>query len=157
MKTLNKIFVIGAAALTTSAPSNAATQAANMNVNASIAGTCTIGATTLNFGQYAGTQTDVTTTVAVQCTNLTAYTVGMANGNNFSTSRRMTAGAGNFLTYGLYQDVAHATPWGNAAGSWVAGTGNGTSQTLNIYGSMPSGQSAAVGTYNDTVVMTITY
>ena len=91
------------------------------------------------------------------CTNLTTYTVGMSNGNNFSTTRRMTAGGGNYLGYAIYQDAGKTTPWGNVAGQWVSGTGNGANQTINIYGSMAAGQSAAVGTYNDAVTMTITY
>lgn len=157
MKTITKILLAAGATVALAAPSHAATQAANLNVNASVAGTCTIGASSLNFSSYTGVQNDVTTSVSVNCTTGTTYTVGMANGNNFTTTRRMTAGGGSYLSYGLYQDAARTTTWGNAAGSWVSGTGNGVAQPISIYGSMPSGQSGAVGTYNDTVVMTVTY
>ncbi len=63
------------------------------------------------------------------------------------------------VTYGLYKDTDRAQPWGDAAtpGSTVAGTGNGATQTLTVYGRVPPQATPSAGVYTDTVVVTVTY
>ena len=70
----------------------------------------------------------------------------------------MTGPAGATLAYALYQDSAHTINWGNTVGTdTVSGTGNGSAQTLTVYGEVPAGQSVTPGAYTDTITATITY
>jgi spore coat protein U-like protein len=148
----------------------AGTATASLTVQITITASCTINAATLTFPSTAGTallSAAVTgsTTVSVTCTNGSAYSIGMDNGANFSTTRRMASG-GAFIGYGLYTDVGLTHAWTTAASnstctttnSCYLGTGNGSAQSINIYGQVPITATApASGTYSDTVTMTITY
>ena len=98
--------------------------------------------------------------LAVTCTNTTPYTVGLDAGTFTGatvTTRRMTGPAAAPLSYSLFSDAGRTTNWGNTAGSWVSGTGNGSSQTLNVYGRIPAAQYATPGAYTDTITVTVTY
>jgi spore coat protein U-like protein len=77
----------------------------------------------------------------------------------------MISGA-NFLNYNLYVDAAHTFPWSTATGAGTCttsgdcylGTGNGSAQSISIYGAVPTTATAPPpGTYTDTVTMTITF
>ncbi|MCC8979283.1 spore coat U domain-containing protein [Bradyrhizobium acaciae] len=149
----------------------AGTSTANLTVQITITASCTINAATLNFGSVAGTTLATTlqsgsTTVSVTCTNGSPYSIAMDNGANVSGSQRRMANAGNFINYDLYTDSAHTNPWTTATSSTtctttngcILGTGSGSAQTINIYGTVPAtGTAPNTGTYTDTVVMTITY
>ena len=109
---------------------------------------------------------DANTTVSVTCTSGSPYSIGMDNGANVSGSQRRMKSGSNFLNYNLYIDPAHTNPWTTTgsppgctpAGSCFLGTGNGSAQSVNIYGRVPSiGTAPPTGTYTDTVTMTITY
>jgi spore coat protein U-like protein len=102
----------------------------------------------------------------VTCTNAAPYAIGMDNGTNASSGQRRMAYNGAYLSYNLFVDSAHSYPWSTAAsnstctttGDCYLGTGNGTAQSVNIYGVVPAvGTAPAAGLYTDTVVMTITY
>ncbi|WP_128971318.1 Csu type fimbrial protein [Bradyrhizobium tropiciagri] len=149
----------------------AGTSTANLTVQITITASCTINAATLNFGSVSGTTLATTlqsssTTVSVTCTNGSPYSIAMDNGANPSGSQRRMANAGNFISYNLFTDAAHTNPWTTATSSTTCtttngcflGTGNGSAQTINIYGDVPAtGTAPNTGTYTDTVVMTITY
>ncbi|WP_194459456.1 spore coat U domain-containing protein [Bradyrhizobium sp. CCBAU 53421] len=163
------LFVAVASGYQTSA--QAGTSTANLTVQITITASCTINAATLNFGSVSGTTLATTlqsgsTTVSVTCTNGSPYSIAMDNGANVSGSQRRMANAGNFINYDLYTDSAHTNPWTTATSSTTCtttngcflGTGNGSAQTINIYGTVPAtGTAPSTGTYTDTVVMTITY
>jgi spore coat protein U-like protein len=148
----------------------AGTATGNLTVQLTITSSCTIGAATLNFGSDAGTSLLTTaltanTTVSVTCTNLSPYSIGMGQGSNYSSTNRMANGA-NYIGYGLYTDSALTHPWTTASSSTTCtvangcylGTGNGSAQSVPIYGQVPTVATApAPGSYSDTVVMTITY
>jgi spore coat protein U-like protein len=88
------------------------------------------------------------------------YTLSLNGGNSGATDptqRKMTSGA-NQLTYGLYQNSARSSPWGSTAGSnTVGGTGTGASQVITIFGRVPAQTTPAPATYQDSVVVTVTY
>ncbi len=148
----------------------AGTATANLTVTLTITGSCTIGASTLNFGSDAGTSLLTTaltanTTVSVTCTNGSPYAIGMGQGSYYSSGNRMENGT-NYIPYALYQNSSLTTPWTTAASSTTCtttgdcylGTGNGTAQTVTIYGQVPTVAVApAPGSYSDTVTMTIMY
>ena len=163
------LFVAVASGYQTSA--QAGTSTANLTVQITITAACTINAATLNFGSVSGTTLATTlqsgsTTVSVTCTNGSPYSIAMDNGANVSGSQRRMANAGSFINYDLYTDAAHTNPWTTATSSTTCtttngcflGTGNGSAQTINIFGTVPAtGIAPNTGTYTDTVVMTITY
>jgi spore coat protein U-like protein len=149
----------------------AGTATANLSVSIIITASCTINPATLIFASTAGTSLLATavngsSTVSVTCTGGSPYSIAMDNGSNASgNQRRMISGA-NFLSYNLYVDAAHTSPWSTAtgasscttAGDCYLGTGNGSAQSVNIYGAVPTTATAPPsGTYTDTVTMTITF
>jgi spore coat protein U-like protein len=122
---------------------------------------CGIAANPLNFGNYAGAVLNVTTTLQVGCTGGTPYNVGLNAGTATGatvTNRSMTGPAAALLGYKLFSNAGRTTNWGNTVGTdTVAGTGNGTIQSLTVYGQLPAGQSPGPGAYTDTIVATVTY
>ena len=150
---------------------DAATSTATLTVQITITAACNINASTLDFGSNAGTallagNLTASTTVSVTCTNGSPYSIGMNNGANASGSQRRMINGANFISYDLYTDAGHANAWTTAsnsttctsANSCALGTGNGSAQSTNIYGVVPSVAVApAAGSYSDSVTMTVTY
>jgi len=119
--------------------------------------------TDLDFGSIAGsidTTIDRTSTISMSCTNRTAWNIGLGNGSNATGSiRRMRhSSSDNYITYELYSNAARSNRWGTTIGvDTLAGTGNGTTQTVTVYGRAPAPQLPITGTYADTVTVSITY
>jgi spore coat protein U-like protein len=149
----------------------AGTATANLSVSIIITAACTINPATLIFAPTPGTSLLTTavngsSTVSVTCTGGSPYSIAMDNGSNASGSQRRMISGANFLSYNLYVDAAHVFPWTTApsasscttAGDCYLGTGNGSAQSINIYGVVPTTATAPpAGTYTDTVTMTITF
>ncbi len=142
---------------------SAATAATTMPVTMTITAGCTVTATTVAFGTQStlGAATPATGTLGVTCTNTTPYTVSLDAGAGVSattTVRKMTGPAAAVLNYGLYRDAAFTLNFGNTVGTdTAAGTGNGNSQPITVYGRVPAQSSPAPGSYADTVNVTITF
>ena len=139
--------------------------------------TCSVAATGVNFGAYDTSltaPTDSTGNVTVTCTYVSP---GGATGVNvlaqLSTGisgsyipRQMASGPVR-MNYNLFLDVARNTIWGNGlSGTSVAtasftvgpGVGNGTrSASFPVYGRLPAQQAVAIGSYSDTIVVTVTF
>jgi len=104
-------------------------------------------------------------TLSVTCSNTTPYNVGLDAGtvSGSSIATRLMAGtaAGNTATtmqFQLYSDSGHLTTWGNTVGTnTVSGTGNGSAQTINVYGQVPVQTSPKPDTYQTTITATVTY
>ena len=147
----------------------AATTTANMTVQLTVTASCTVSAATLDFGSTGllAALINQTTTLSVTCTNTTPYSVGLDNGANFSTTRRMRQGAtSNYIGYALYTDSGRTNAWTTASSSTVCttanscslGTGNGSAQSITVYGQVPAlGTAPTPGAYTDTVTITVTY
>lgn len=154
-----KTFLITAGLLIT--PIWAATQTSNFTVTATVNANCTILTNNLDFGNYLGAQIDASTTMTINCTNGTPYTValniGTGSGATYA-SRVLTSGAST-MNYNLFTDIARTTVWGDGTSSSQLnnGTGSGTNQTLTVYGRLPGSQTPTSGTYTDTVTATVTY
>ena len=99
--------------------------------------------------------------ISVTCTNTTPYNVGLDKGAGSGatvSNRRMTGPSSATVGYGLYQDSGHATNWGNTVGTdTIAGTGNGSAQTLTVYGQIGAQATPQPGAYADTVNVTVTF
>ncbi len=127
-------------------------------------GTCTVSATNLDFGSRGILDTAATAsnTISVTCTTGASYTIGLSGGNAAATdpTLREMANPGNteFITYGIYRDLARTLPWGSTIGSdTVAATGNGSAQAHTAYGHVPAQATPSPQTYTDTIIVTVTY
>jgi len=146
-------------------PAVAGSTSGSLSATATINANCTVSTSPVAFGTVdplSGSNVDNSGAVTVTCTNGTAWTaaggVGSGTGATFAT-RVMTSGS-NTLNYSLYTNSGRSTVWGDGTASTatVGATGNGTSQTITIYGRVPAGQgSAAPGSYSDPVAVTVTY
>lgn len=175
MKTAQRAFTaaVVAASVLASTQADAATATANLTVTATVSSACSINSGTLNFGSYdpvvinssAGVDLLASGSVAVQCTLLATAVVTLGQGSHANTGstdavplrRMLNTTSSNYLSYSLYQDVARLVVWGNTAGTGLSYIGTGLSTPVLVYGTVAKGQNVPSGTYNDTVVATITF
>jgi len=149
------------------APAAAATATSNLHVTITITSECLLGTVTdVNFGTHGVLSSDVTAqgSISVQCTNGQTYTLALDKGAgagadaNTVDSRFMTLASGtDTIAYGLYKDSALTQQWGDTGGNLFSGTGTGAAVAIPVYGKVPSQTTPSAGTYNDTVVVTLTY
>lgn len=143
-------------------PTGTLTASGSASVTATVSSNCTIGATAISFGSQGilSSNTDAQGTLSIQCTSGLPYAVSLDGGLSGATNptqRKMTFSTSS-VTYGLYQDSARSTAWGSTAGvNTASGTGTGLAQSLTVYGRVPPQATPKAGTYNDTVVATVTY
>jgi len=164
--------ILGLAAvmsLCTGPVAQAGTATGTLPVSMTITATCTIGATAMAFTAQLGaglvtTAATATGSISVTCTNLAPYAIGLDNGGNYSTTRRMVFASTNYLPYNLYTNAGLTTPWSTATGASTCttstdcytGTGTGSAQSINVYGQVPTVATApAPGAYTDTVNITV--
>jgi spore coat protein U-like protein len=132
------------------------------NVLATNTTTCTVSATTHNFGTVTSLASNVdgTSTVTATCSSTTPYNIllGVGTGTGATVAaRKMTSGA-NTITYSLYSNVARSTVWGNNIGTnTVSANGTGFGQPYTVYGRVPTQSTPPPGTYTDTVVVTVNF
>jgi spore coat protein U-like protein len=141
----------------------AATITSTMGVRVNIISSCVIrSAATLNFGSIGVivSNVDSTSTLRVQCTSGTVYSIGLNAGTGAGATvavRKMSHGTST-INYSLYTTNARTTVWGNTVGTdTVAGTGNGASQSYTVYGRVPPQTAPAPAAYTDTITVTVTY
>ncbi|MEH6413968.1 Csu type fimbrial protein [Pseudomonas sp. CGJS7] len=133
-------------------------------VNGSVPNTCTLTpkpVPDLAFGNVPGVITanvDRTTDIGMVCTGRTAWQIGLNNGLYASgTIRRMRNAGGQFVPYELYRNAGRTLRWGNTVGTdTLTGTGTGVAQPQTVYGRVAP-QTATVGSYSDTITVTVTY
>ena len=146
----------------------AATATTTFIVSATVLKVCTVTATNLGFGNYTPGSGAIaaTSTVGVNCSNSTAYTVdlnvGSTSGGTFA--QRLLANGANTLQYNLYTNNTHTTIWGDTTGGTSdqsgTGAGLGTVQNFTVYGNLPdsaTNQGAVPGVYTDTITVTVAY
>jgi spore coat protein U-like protein len=158
--------VLAGATLLSSQPGLAATDTDDLGVSITITASCAIDSVDeIDFGTetYLTDDVDEAGAINVQCSNQQAYTITLGAGGGSGASdtttngRKMTSGS-NAISYGLYTDASRTTTWTNGSAGKVTGTGNGTVQSIPVYGRVPGVTTApAAGTYSDTVAVTITY
>jgi spore coat protein U-like protein len=137
------------------------------------AASCSITSPTLAFGSYdplLGTADDTTVAIQVSCVRTVlpsetanyTLTSSVGNGANYAT-RVMLKGAEQ-LTYNVYRNTGRSQIWGNGTGGSTTITGSFTlnnnatrSQNHTLYGRIPALQDITAGTYNDTLVTTLTF
>ena len=152
-------------------PTGGSSSGSGSSFTATISSSCNVSASTLDFGSspnLIASNIDSSATITAQCTNTTPYSIGLDNGINASGGqRRMQLGAtGNYVSYNLYTDSARSHAWTTTtsttsctggASTCDFGTGTGSNQTYTVYGRVPTQTAPSSGTYNDTVVVTVTF
>jgi spore coat protein U-like protein len=61
------------------------------------------------------------------------------------------------LFYNLFTDPSHLSIWGDGSPGTSLVSFSGTSGSRTIYGRIPAGQNVSVGTYGDTITVTLTF
>jgi len=148
------------------ATAQAATATANLSATATVINNCTISTAPLAFGNYdpvsanAAADLDASGTVTIACTKGTTATIGLGLGANASGStRRLTDGSGNYLTYEMYHEAARTTVWGTAGAALLSppAAPSKAGRNFTVYGSVTSNQDATAGNYTDTIVATVNF
>lgn len=132
------------------------TTVSGFSVTGNLDAGCKIDASSLDFGSIPANITSAisaATALSVNCTGVTPYTVTLGYGQHYDDvqNQRSMSNGTKSLRYQLLSEPG--VLW-----TEVAGTGNGETQMIPIYGMIPSGQSGLdAGIYTDTVVVTVNY
>lgn len=127
---------------------------------------CQVGSVSaLAFGSYnVLSPTDITTTGSFSVNNCSAggrtYTATFSDGNGTQTARLLKSGV-NTLSYNVYKDASYTQILGSGSGGTDTivntNTGASTGPTHTLYGRIPAGQDVPVGTYTDSLTITLTF
>lgn len=115
---------------------------------------CTVSSSGVVFGGYDVFEinpNDSVGTIIVNCNTSTPYTLKPSEGYSGFNERRMMHGD-NHLIYNLYKDPSHNLIWGDA--NMIQGK---NTAEYSIYGRIPARQNVSVGSYNDTLTITLEY
>jgi spore coat protein U-like protein len=126
---------------------------------------CTVSATPVAFGAYdvfQSTPSDSTGTITyLSGNNDKDIRITISPGSSGSFSPRTLRRGTETLAYNLFSDAARTQVWGDGAeGTWsyfFRNPQNNRDIVLTVYGRVPAAQDPAVGSYGDTVVVTLEY
>ena len=136
---------------------------------------CSVSSSGVAFGHYDVSQPgadDGTGTLHVTCSrqagvdpSTVSYVLWLGTGTSGSYAMRRMMSGTNWLNYNLFANAARTQVWGNGTSATVtvpgsiSFTGSQTSRSTNhsIYGRVPGQQTVRSGSYNDTIVVTITF
>lgn len=162
-KQILKSTLIAAAGLLFANSALALEATTTFQVTATVANSCIVSATDLDFGAYdPAAVKDGTSTITVTCTAETPYTIGLdaGGGNPAATTRAMTGndGASTQLDYELYTETNRTSVWGNTVGTTVAQSAlTGGPLYYTVYGRIPASQYVPAANYADTINVTVGY
>jgi len=162
--------LVAAGLLASAQLAGAATTTGNVNVSATVGANCLLTTVPIAFGVYdplSGTPLNATGQVQLACTVGATPSVALDLGlNAAATQRRLINGGVNFLNYNVFQPTtnaagaacAYTTAYATAVPGFALTAAPSTaSRADNLCGQLPAGQSAANGTYADTITATITF
>jgi spore coat protein U-like protein len=121
--------------------------------------TCTVSTLGVNFGSYdvfSNQNLDSTGNISVICNNATLYTIFLSPGGGSYASRSMASGV-NRLNYNLYTDPSRASVWGDGSGGTSIAGGSAIPANHPIYGRIPARQNVYVGSYSDSITVTLNF
>ena len=126
---------------------------------------CTVSTTGMSFGNYdvfSASADTSTGTITYHCGNGDKdIIITISKGSSTTFSPRTLRSGTEVLQYNVYRDAALSTVWGDG----TSGTGtysnhnppNNQDVDLTVFGSAPALQDVAVGSYADTVIVTINF
>ena len=121
--------------------------------------TCTVASPGVVFGSYdpfSAVALDITGTITVTCNTSAPSTISLSPGGGTYASRKMTSGA-HTLNYNLYTTTTRTIVWGDGTAGTSTVAANGTIVAKTVYGRIPALQNAFVGSYSDTITVTIAF
>lgn len=127
--------------------------------------TCSVGSSGIAFGSFnplSEMTVDSTGTITVTCDASASYTIALSPGGSGTFSPRRMSSSGHYLAYNLYRDAGYNQIWGDGTGGsyTIAGLIPASgSRDHTVYGRIPvfSQRSAMVGSYSDSITITVTY
>lgn len=97
-------------------------------------------------------------TISCQGGGNSNFEVTLSTGQSNSFVSRMMMNGANVLHYNLYTSTARSVIWGDGTGgSSVMTVPKNKTTTLSVFGQIPAGQDAAIGTYTDNIITTVTF
>ncbi len=123
------------------------------------AATCSLNVTGVNFGGYnvfSNVALDSAGNIGVSSDVSAEYTIALSKGGGSYEQRVMSSGAYS-LNYNLYTDAARTGVWGDGNGGFAIVSGSGTSVNHVVYGRIPARQNVTVGSYSDSIIVTLTF
>jgi spore coat protein U-like protein len=129
------------------------------NVSATVTAGCTMGTIgKIDFGSQPGLvkRADAAGSVALTCPVSVPWTLAFDGGNNLSAGvRRMKSIASYYVPYTIYRDANRSNAI--AINGTITGNGTGAVQTTTIYGRVEPPTPPPVGTYQDFIVVTLSF
>jgi len=122
---------------------------------------CWVSTTSVNFGTYSVfSPTDLPATGGVSYFCLLgtrARTTCIGAGSGATVAQRRMVGLSGSIRYNLYIDAAHTRIWGDAPPNCLVDTGFSVLGRYTVFGLIPAAQDVAVGSYSDSVVVTLLF
>ncbi len=164
---LKSTLIAAAGLLFANSAMAAGTATATFQVTATVADSCRVTATDLDFGAYdPAAALDGTSIITVTCTAKTAYTIGLDAGLQSAgatgTTRAMIGNdtAATLLNYELYTETGPTNVWGAIGGTGTTVTQSaltGGALDYTVYGQIPASQYVPAANYADTINVTVDY
>jgi len=160
--------LIGTMLFTQNAESQLTTTTGSLVVSTSVASTCTVAAGAMTFAAYAQSTITAFSTVTVNCTNGTTYTVsfndtppGIGQGASSGSVYFLVRSGGSSATSSDRLEVSFtngSSTMTNAAAT-ITGTGTGSSSAAGtITGTIAGSQTGkTAGSYSQTITLNIVY
>lgn len=152
------------AVLAAAAPARAGTSTNTMDASLSIESGCRLDTRALVFIGIPpfskGLLLDSSTTLTVDCTPNTAYTIDIDTGlhPNGINRRMYSALTNSYVAYDIYRDGPRTNVWGTGQLKNVAGnSGAGGPQTVTLYGRVSLPTKVLAGDYLDTLTVTLNF
>ena len=132
----------------------------------SVEAACSLSSTSMVFGIYdvlVTTPLDTTGSVVYRCTQRDHnIMITLDRGGAVSFATRRMVKASEQLLYNLYIDAARTVIWGDGSGGTQAffarnPQGNNQDLTVPIFGRIPARQDRGIGTYTDTIIVTLNF
>lgn len=129
--------------------------------------TCSFSSVTgVNFGSYdvfSVSPRTATGTIVYRCRRVGGVRfmmMDLSTGISGTFANRTLRSGGNVLNYNLYPDAANSQVWGNGTGTtyhYVIDPADRNPHTLTVYGTIPPGQDVGVGSYTDSITVTMNF
>jgi spore coat protein U-like protein len=86
------------------------------------------------------------------------FVVTLSTGQSNNYASRVMMSGGNRLYYNLYTSAARTVVWGDGTGgSNVMTAAKHSTTALSVFGQIPAGQNAFVGTYTDNITIIVNF
>jgi spore coat protein U-like protein len=129
--------------------------------------TCTFSSVSgVNFGSYdvfSASPKTATGTISYSCRRVSGVhfmTMDLSAGSSGTFANRTLRSGGNVLNYNLYPNAVNNPVWGNGTGTtynYVVDPVDRNVHALTVYGTIPPGQNVGVGSYTDTITVTMNF